>query len=52
MSANACCAVARLAELGKLDLAYPTVLARYGVAKVIDGRRVGNKLNVRDVLFG
>jgi hypothetical protein len=26
---NACCAIARLAELDKLDLAYPTVLARY-----------------------
>ncbi len=47
---NACCAVARLAELGKLDLAYPTVLARYAVAQVRDGRRVGCKLNVRDVL--
>ena len=47
---NACCAVARLAELGKLDLAYPTVLARYAVAQVKDGRKVGCKLNVRDVL--
>src|SRR5664279_5096951 len=46
---NACRAVARLAELGKLDLAYPTVLARYAVAQVRDGRRVGCKLNVRDV---
>ena len=46
---NACCAVARLAELGKLDLAYPTVLARYAVAQVNDGRKVGCKLNVRDV---
>ncbi len=47
---NACCAVARLAELDKLDLAYPTVLARYAVAQVNDGRKVGCKLNVRDVL--
>ena len=47
---NACCAVARLAELDKLDLAYPTVLARYAVAQVKDGRKVGCKLNVRDVL--
>jgi len=47
---NACCAVARLAELGKLDLAYPSVLARYAVAQVKDGRKVGCKLNVRDVL--
>ena len=47
---NACCAFARLAELGKLDLAYPTVLARYAVAQVRDGRKVGCKLNIRDVL--
>ena len=47
---NACCAVARLAELDKLDLAYPTVLARFAVAQVKDGRKVGCKLNIRDVL--
>jgi hypothetical protein len=47
---NACCAVARLAELDKLDLAYPTPLARYAVAQVRDGRKVGCKLNIRDVL--
>jgi len=48
---NTCCAVARLAELGKLDLAYPSVLARFGVAQVKDGRKTGSKLNCRDVLF-
>ena len=47
---NACCAVARLAELGKLDLAYATVLARYGVAQVRDGRKVGSKLNCKDAM--
>jgi hypothetical protein len=47
---NACVAFARLAELRKLDLAYPTVLARYAVAQVRDGRKVGGRLNVRDVL--
>ena len=47
---NACCAIARLAKLGKLDLAYPSVLARYAVAQVRDGRKVGCKLNIRDVL--
>lgn len=47
---NACCAVARLAEIGKLDLAYPSPLARYGVAQVRDNRKVGGKLNCRDVL--
>jgi hypothetical protein len=47
---NACSAIARLAELGKLDLAYATVLARYGVAQVKDGRVTGGHLNCRDVL--
>lgn len=47
---NACVAVARLAQLDKLDLAYPTPLARYAVAQVRDGRKVGGKLNCRDVL--
>jgi hypothetical protein len=47
---NACCAVARLAELGKLDLAYPSVLAMYAVKQVKDGRKVGCKLNIRDVM--
>ncbi len=47
---NACCAVARLAELGKLDLAYVTPLARFAVAQVRDGRKTGSKLNCRDVL--
>ena len=47
---NACCAVARLAELGKLDLAYASVLARFGVAQTRDGRKVGCKLNIGDVM--
>jgi hypothetical protein len=47
---NACCAVARLAELNKLDLCYASVLGRFAVAQVRDGRKVGCKLNVRDVL--
>jgi hypothetical protein len=46
---NACSALARLAELNKLDLAYPSVLARFGVAQVNDGRKLGCRLNVRDV---
>ena len=46
---NACCAFARLAELNKTDLAYPSVLARFGIRQTIDGRRTGAKLNVRDV---
>ena len=47
---NACCAMARLAELGKLDLAYATVLARYGVSQVRDGRMTGGHLNCKDVM--
>jgi hypothetical protein len=46
---NALVAYIRLVQLKKVGLAYPTVLARYGVAQVKDGRKVGGKLNVRDV---
>jgi hypothetical protein len=46
---NACCVYARLVELNKTDLAYPSVLARFGVAQVKDGRKVGGHLNIRDV---
>jgi hypothetical protein len=47
--ANAFCAFARLAQLGKLSLAYPSVLARYGVAQANEGRKVGSSLNVNDI---
>jgi hypothetical protein len=46
---NALRAYVRLVQLKKVDLAYPTVLARYGVAQVKDGRKVGGNLNVHDV---
>lgn len=46
--ANALVAFARLAELGKIDLAYPTVLARFAVAQIRSGRKVGGTLNVHD----
>jgi len=46
---NACCAVARLAELNKLSLAYASVLARFGVAQVKDGRMTGGSLNCNDI---
>jgi DNA-directed RNA polymerase sigma subunit (sigma70/sigma32) len=36
--------------LNKLDLCYASVLGRFAVAQVRDGRKVGCKLNVRDVL--
>ena len=48
--ANTWAAFVGLARRGKLDLAYPTVLARYAVAQVREGRKVGCKLNIRDVL--
>jgi hypothetical protein len=47
---NAMVAYVRLFQSGKADLAYPTVLARYAVAQVNAGRKVGNRLNVREVL--
>ena len=40
----------RLAELNKLDLAYPAALARFGVARVQDGRQVATRLNTSEVL--
>jgi len=49
VACNCCCAVARLAELGKLDLAYPSPLARYGVSQVRDGRMTGGHLNCKDI---
>jgi hypothetical protein len=48
--ANAVVAFARLVQLGKADLAYPTVLARYGVAQLRGGRRVGNRMRSGEVL--
>jgi hypothetical protein len=47
--ANALVAFIRLVDRGKIELAYPTVLARYGIVQHRYGRRVGAKLNVRDV---
>lgn len=48
--ANALVAYVRLFELGKTDDAYPTVLARYAVCQIRDGRRVGTRQNNRDVM--
>jgi len=41
-------AYCRLVECNKAELAYPTVLAFYGVKQVLSGRRVGSRLNVKD----
>ena len=46
---NALAAYRRLVELKKTDVAFPSSLARYGVAQVRAGRRVGGSLNVRDI---
>ncbi len=40
----------RLFSLGKAELAYPSVLARYGAAQAREGRRVGGRLNANDVM--
>jgi hypothetical protein len=47
--ANAFVAYGRLVELGKAELAYPTPLASNGIKQAKAGRKVGGKLNVRDV---
>ena len=46
---NACQAYARLVELGKTDVAFPSALARFGVSQTREGRKVGGKLNVQDI---
>lgn len=41
---------ARLVERNKLDVAYPTPLARFAVKQIRAGRRVGNRSDIRDLL--
>lgn len=48
--ANTYVAFTRLVELGKQELAYATPLAMYAVRHVRSGRRVGTRVNKRDVL--
>ena len=48
--ANALQAFVRLVQQNKIDVAYPTPLASYGVRQVRDGRKVGGSLNIKDVL--
>ena len=50
--ANAYCAFAQLVHRGKAALVYATPLAQYAVRQVRAGRRVGNRLNVNEVLSG
>jgi hypothetical protein len=47
---NSCAAVEALARRGKLDLAYPTVLARFGIKQTRDHRVTGNRLNIKDAM--
>ncbi len=47
--ANACVAYARLVEQGKESLAFATVLAKYAIAQVRAGRKVGGRLNAQDI---
>lgn len=49
-TAGAAVAYARLHELGKTSLAYPSVLARFAAAQFRSGRRVGAQLNINDVM--
>jgi hypothetical protein len=47
--ANTLVAYVRLVLLGKTGIAYPAVLARYGIRQTLDGRRVGGHLNINDI---
>src|SRR5438067_718567 len=48
--ANAYIAFVRLIERGLESIIYPTALAKYAVRQVRDGRRVGCRQNIRDVV--
>jgi hypothetical protein len=47
--AHAWAAFVRLCELGRAESVYPSPLATYAVARVREGRSIGNHLNARDV---
>jgi RNA polymerase sigma factor (sigma-70 family) len=47
--AGAYVAFARLVQRGKADIVYATPLALFAVRQYLDGRRVGSRLNIRDV---
>jgi DNA-directed RNA polymerase specialized sigma24 family protein len=50
--ANAFVAYANLVRLGKRDSGFASALARYAIAQIRDGRRVGNRRRIRDVMSG
>ena len=39
----------KLVNLGREELAFAGPLARYGIARTLDGRQVGNRATVRDI---
>jgi hypothetical protein len=47
--AHAWAAFVRLCAVGRAETIYPTPLATYAVARVREGRSIGNPLNARDV---
>jgi hypothetical protein len=47
--AHAWAAFVRLFELGRVELAYAGPLAAYAIARMREGRSIGNRLNSRDV---
>ena len=47
---NAMVAYKRLYDKGRVDDAHPSVLTRYAVAQVCEGRKYGNKHSCREVL--
>lgn len=49
VTAHAFVAYTRLVERGLTEIAYPTPLAWFAIKQVRSGRRIGVKLNVRDV---
>ncbi len=48
--ANAFVAYSRLAKAGKTGVVGPTPLAHYAIAQIRTGRRVGNRLRIRDAM--
>jgi hypothetical protein len=47
--AHAWAGFVRLCELGRAEMVYPSPLATYAIARVREGRSVGNPLNARDI---
>jgi hypothetical protein len=52
VTANCLVAFVRLIELRKLERAFPSALARYGILQIRAGRRVGSRLRAGELLSG